>query len=110
MQNRKSQAQSRHRKVVCLLAGLLMAGLLPAHAAPAPWHQWSSHLDGARVCAQASPGAGWDYATGPFRDPHCRIAAPDRGERPPVHRAAEPSAKAAPAAGESPERTRAGRP
>ena len=29
-----------------------------AMAAPAPWYYWRSKIDGARVCAQTSPGPG----------------------------------------------------
>ena len=38
-------------------AAALLASL--AQAAPAPWYYWRSKVDGARVCAQVSPGHGW---------------------------------------------------
>ena len=38
-------------------ATALLASL--AQAAPAPWYYWRSKVDGARVCAQVSPGHGW---------------------------------------------------
>lgn len=47
---------------------------LQALAAPAPWHQWSSRIDGSRVCAQTTPGPGWDYFRGPFKDASCKEA------------------------------------
>ncbi|XAH22490.1 hypothetical protein AAFF27_21160 [Xylophilus sp. GW821-FHT01B05] len=53
-----------------LLAVLWLAGT--AAAAPAPWYQWRSLLNGARVCAQTSPGEGWARDDGPYRDAGCR--------------------------------------
>ena len=52
-----------------LLAGMLLAVQL--HAAPAPWYQWRSKVDGKRACSQTSLGPGWEKAAGPFRDSHC---------------------------------------
>ncbi|MGZ8290171.1 MAG: hypothetical protein ACXW2U_04125 [Telluria sp.] len=40
-------------------------------AAPAPWFQWRSTIDGALVCSQTPLGKGWTRAAGPFRDSHC---------------------------------------
>jgi hypothetical protein len=45
-----------------LVAGVVLAtaaSSVPLHAAPAPWYFWRSKVDGARVCAQVSPGHGW---------------------------------------------------
>jgi hypothetical protein len=55
----------------CLaVAALLLAG--SAQAAPAPWFQWHSLVNGGRTCAQTSPGEGWARADGPYRDAQCR--------------------------------------
>jgi hypothetical protein len=40
-------------------------------AAPAPWLQWRSKLDGKLACAQTPLGPGWEKAAGPYRDSHC---------------------------------------
>jgi hypothetical protein len=40
-------------------------------AAPAPWFQWRSKLDGKLVCAQTPLGPGWEKALGPYYDSHC---------------------------------------
>jgi len=52
------------------LAGLALAGA--ALAAPAPWYWWRSKIDGHRLCAQVSPGAGWERDSGPFEGPLCQ--------------------------------------
>jgi hypothetical protein len=52
-----------------LLACMFMAVQL--HAAPAPWYQWRSKVDGKRVCSQTPLGPGWEKAAGPFRDSRC---------------------------------------
>ena len=44
--------------VVALCSGLALA-------APAPWYYWRSKVDGHRVCAQVSPGLGWERDGGP---------------------------------------------
>lgn len=61
------------KHAMALLCGALLA--LSAVGAPAPWHQWGSRIDAQRVCAQTSPGPGWEYARGPFRDAGCRTLA-----------------------------------
>mgnify|MGYP007112203151 CR=1 FL=1 len=55
-----------------LLAGL--AGLLTGSvvAAPAPWYYWRSKLDGRRICAQTSPGQGWERDSEAYPKPQCR--------------------------------------
>ncbi len=40
-------------------------------AAPAPWFYWRSKVDGQRVCAQTSPGAGWAKDSLPYDGPGC---------------------------------------
>ncbi|WP_332878713.1 hypothetical protein [Massilia sp. S19_KUP03_FR1] len=52
-----------------LLAGMLMSVQL--HAAPAPWYQWRSKVDGKQTCSQTPLGPGWEKAAGPFSDSRC---------------------------------------
>lgn len=40
-------------------------------AGPAPWYQWKSKLNGKLVCAQTSPGDGWEQDSGPYKDARC---------------------------------------
>jgi hypothetical protein len=47
---------------------------LPAIGAPAPWYYWRSKLDGRRVCAQTSPGQGWELDSEAYSKPMCRGA------------------------------------
>jgi hypothetical protein len=69
-------ARRRNRRVpaarALALSVALACGVAGAAPAPAPWQQWRSRLDGRQVCAQASPGAGWEWAGGPYRDASCR--------------------------------------
>jgi len=51
---------------------VLMLLSVQSWAAPAPWYQWRSKLDGELICRQVSPGPGWEKAIGPFQDPHCK--------------------------------------
>lgn len=44
----------------------------PSHAAPAPWYYWRSMYDGARVCAQISPGPGWSRDSAAYESPGCQ--------------------------------------
>lgn len=53
-------------------AWLLATAHTLALAAPAPWYYWRSKVDGARVCAQTSPGPGWEQDGGPFDGPGCQ--------------------------------------
>ena len=53
------------------LATLLALLCVAAAAAPAPWFQWRSKVDGKQFCAQTSLGPGWEKAGGPFKDSHC---------------------------------------
>ena len=41
-------------------------------AAPAPWYYWRSKVDGARVCAQTSPGHGWERDSAAYEGPGCQ--------------------------------------
>lgn len=43
-----------------------------ALAAPAPWYYWRSKIDGHRVCAQVSPGPGWERDGVPYEGPLCQ--------------------------------------
>lgn len=51
------------------LLGLLCSAAL---AAPAPWYYWRSKVDGARVCAQTSPGSGWERDSSAYAGPGCQ--------------------------------------
>lgn len=53
---------------------LLVASLLAAsaQAGPAPWYYWRSLVDGTRVCAQASPGPGWERDSAAHEGPGCQ--------------------------------------
>ncbi|AVO40511.1 hypothetical protein [Simplicispira suum] len=53
-----------------VICALLLAQL--AWAAPAPWYWWRSKVDGVRICAQISPGPGWDRDSGPYQGPQCQ--------------------------------------
>ena len=52
---------------------LLALGLATqaALAAPAPYFQWRSKLNGALACSQTPLGAGWEKFAGPYRDARC---------------------------------------
>lgn len=41
-------------------------------AAPAAWYYWRSKIDGARVCAQTSPGPGWERDSPAYEGPGCQ--------------------------------------
>ena len=52
-------------------AALLASLALSAQGTPAPWYWWVSRYDTLRICAQTSPGDGWERSDGPFRDSRC---------------------------------------
>ena len=54
-----------------IITALIASMAATALAAPASWFQWRSKLDGKLVCSQTPLGAGWEKATGPYRDSHC---------------------------------------
>ncbi|MEH6435958.1 hypothetical protein [Massilia sp. DD77] len=61
-------------RIAASLATLLTASALIGHsavAAPAPYYQWRSTLNGALACSQTPLGEGWVKARGPYRDAHC---------------------------------------
>lgn len=43
-----------------------------AGAAPAPWYYWRSKVDGVRICAQTSPGPGWERDSEAYEGPGCQ--------------------------------------
>jgi len=61
--------QSKRFRTIALT--IVIAAFGAAVAAPAYWFQWRSKLDGTRVCAQTSPGSGWEKRPQPFIDAHC---------------------------------------
>ena len=65
-------------KRIALLAILSVS--FYALAAPAPYYKWISLEDGNVICAQSSPGEGWELGAGrfggspgPFKDARCRV-------------------------------------
>jgi hypothetical protein len=56
----------RHWFALVWLTSLLV------QAAPAPWYHWRSLVDGSRVCAQTSPGQGWERDSAAFDGPGCQ--------------------------------------
>jgi hypothetical protein len=50
---------------------LLLLACARLGAAPAPWYQWRSKLDGKLACSQTPLGPGWEKASGPYRDSRC---------------------------------------
>jgi hypothetical protein len=51
------------------LALILLSSQLAA--APAPFWQWRSKLDGNLACSQVPLGAGWEKVSGPYKDSRC---------------------------------------
>jgi hypothetical protein len=37
----------------------------------APWYKWRSKLNGEVICAQTSPGEGWEKVGGPYKNVRC---------------------------------------
>jgi hypothetical protein len=64
---------ARFKQAYRLWAGVLACAVLAtaAFAAPAPWFYWRSKVDGQRVCAQTSPGSGWEKDSPPYEGPGC---------------------------------------
>lgn len=54
------------------VAALCLLQAMPASAAPASWYYWRSKVDGARVCAQTSPGPGWERDSQAYEGPGCQ--------------------------------------
>jgi hypothetical protein len=59
---------------IILAAALAAPPLL--HAAPAPWFQWRSKVDGSLACSQTALGPGWVRFAGPYRDARCAFPIP----------------------------------
>jgi hypothetical protein len=55
------------------IPALILLAVLSAasFAAPAPWHQWRSKVDGRLYCTQTDPGTGWEKVGGPYQDARC---------------------------------------
>lgn len=51
---------------------MLLLGAGATWSAPAPWYYWRSKIDGQRVCAQVSPGQGWERDSTAYDGPGCR--------------------------------------
>ncbi len=54
-----------------IFPALFLCLSVAAIAAPAPWYQWRS-VAGATVCAQTSPGPGWERLQQAFVDARCQ--------------------------------------
>lgn len=57
--------------IAAVLVLTLWSLVFDASAAPAPWYYWRSKIDGARVCAQTSPGNGWERDSTAYEGPGC---------------------------------------
>lgn len=68
----RSQRSRKARVPAVVLALTLAALAIAASAAPAPWYYWRSKVDGARVCAQTSPGPGWERDSAAYEGPGCQ--------------------------------------
>lgn len=65
-------AAPRQRRSLLIAALFAAAGAAGAvAAAPAPWYYWRSKLNGQRVCAQTSPGEGWERDSEAYPQPMC---------------------------------------
>lgn len=58
--------------VTAVLVLALWSFAFAVSAAPAPWYYWRSKVDGARVCAQTSPGPGWERDSAAYDGPGCK--------------------------------------
>ena len=61
---------STDMKTILLLVALGLAAQA-AVAAPAPYFQWRSKLNGALACSQTPLGPGWEKSGGPYWDARC---------------------------------------
>lgn len=57
---------------VALLVAAAFGMAAVARAGNAAWYRWESRIDGHIVCAQSSPGNGWQRIAGPYADAGCR--------------------------------------
>lgn len=65
----RARGRPHAARAVALLLGL---AAVVALAGPAPWYYWRSKVDGTRVCAQTSPGPGWEQDSPPYEGPGCQ--------------------------------------
>lgn len=71
LNHRQAMLSNMKPLIQACLAALIASLATAALAAPAPWFQWRSKLDGKLVCSQTPLGPGWEQATAPYRDSHC---------------------------------------
>lgn len=64
------RADKRYGAAVLAVATLGVSAA--AWAGNAAWYRWESRIDGHVVCAQSSPGSGWQRIAGPYEDAGCR--------------------------------------
>ncbi len=60
-----------HLPAAAMLACAALLAPAMVLGAPAPWYYWRSKVDGQRVCAQVSPGPGWERDSEPYQGPGC---------------------------------------
>lgn len=68
------------RTFACI-AALFFSSTLSA--APAAWYQWRSKVTSDEICAQTTPGEGWEKWRGPFKDARCSKRGTPRGHQQP---------------------------
>ncbi|MFY3382847.1 hypothetical protein [Paracidovorax sp. MALMAid1276] len=56
---------------IAVAVAVAVSAMAAAYAGPAPWYYWRSAVDGARVCAQTSPGPAWERDSDPYDGPGC---------------------------------------
>lgn len=66
------------RAIKLTFAVMFWLGAVSTVAAPAAWYQWRSKLEPVLLCAQTSPGDGWEKSSGPYLDAHCEKMAAHR--------------------------------
>lgn len=59
-------------KQIWLLAALSLWACPILWAAPAPWYYWRHLTQPMQVCAQTTPGPGWERISPPFAGPGCQ--------------------------------------
>jgi hypothetical protein len=60
-----------HLPAAAVLACAALLAPAMVQGAPAPWYYWRSKVDGQCVCAQVSPGQGWERDSEPYAGPGC---------------------------------------
>jgi hypothetical protein len=61
------------KNMLAIVLGFALASPAVLNAAPAPWYQWRSKVNGLFTCSQTPLGPGWEKFSGPYRDARCEI-------------------------------------